>query len=147
MKLFQFGEIKTQHCLILQKGVKLPEKEIRSFFDSLRDFLKTFENASKYLQIPLAKPKDAIGSTKAKDNLFVQNYNDIIEHPNRQFCLSFWFQNNKSSVFNIQKFEIHGNQFFLTKIVNTNHREIHHLSKNRYYVANRCEKIQSKYNL
>ena len=73
------------------------------------------------------EPKVEIGSTKSKDNLFAHYYNDIIEHPNRQFPLSFRFGNNNSCVISIKKFELHGNQFILTEIVNLNYREVHHL--------------------
>ena len=45
-----------------------------------------------------------------------------------------------------QNFELHGNQFILTEIVELNHREIHHLYKNRHYVANKCEIIESNCN-
>ena len=85
--------------------------------DSLRNFLKTFDEASKCLQIPLFKPKIEIGSTKSKDNLFVQNYNDIFEHPNRQIRLAFRFGNKISCVFT---------------------REFHLLYKNVFYDANKC---------
>ena len=115
--------------------------------DNLRDFLKTFDQASKCVQIPLPKPKVEIGSTKSKNNLFAHHYNDIIEHTNRQIRSSFRFGNNNSCVFSLKKFELHGNQFFLTEIVNLNHREVHHLYKNRYYVSIKCEIIESNYNV
>ena len=83
---------------------------------------------------------------KSTDNLFAHCYNNINEHPNRLFRLSFPFENNKFCVFSIKKFELHGNQLFLTEIVNLNHRENHQLYKNRYYVAkqvwNNWEQIQ-----
>ena len=113
----------------------------------MRDFLKTFDQASKWIQIPLPKPEVENGSTKSKDNLFAHHYNDIIEHPNRQIRLSFRFGNNSSCVFSLKKFQLHGNQFILTEIVNFNHREIHHLYKKRYYVANKCEIIESNFNV
>ena len=147
IKLFQFCALKTQQRYILQEEVNISKRELTCLVDILRDFLKTFDKASKCIQIPLPKPKVEIGSTKAKDNLFAHYYNDIIEHPNRQICLSFRFGNNNSSVYSLKKFELHGNQFNLTEIVNLNHREIHHLYKNRYYVANKCEIIESKYNV
>ena len=87
-------------------------------------------------------PKVEIGPTKSKDNLIAHHNNDIIEHPNRQIRSSFRFGNSNSCVFSLKKFELHGNQFILTEIVNLNHRENHHLYKNRYYVANKCEKIE-----
>ena len=127
--------------------MKISKRELTCLVDNLRDFLKTFDQASKWIQIPLPKPKVEIGSTKSEDNLFAHYYNDIIEQPNRQIRLSFRFGNNNSCVFFIEKFEIYGNQFILTEIVNLNHREIHYLYENRYYVANKCEKKESNYNV
>ena len=43
------------------------------------------------------------------------------------------------------KLDLHGNQFFLTESVNLNNREIHDLYTNRYYVANKCEIVESNY--
>ena len=147
IKLFQFCDIKTQQRYILQEEVNISKRELTCLVDNLRDFLKTFDHASKSIQTPLPKPKVEIGSTKSKDNLFAHYYNDIIEHPNRQIHLSFPFGNNNSCVFSLKKFELHGNQFVLTEIVNLNHREIHHLYKNRFYVTNKCETIESNYNV
>ena len=147
IKLFQFCDIKTQQRYILQEEVNISKREPTCLVDSLLDFLKTFDQASECIQIPVPKPKVEIGSTKSKDNLFAHYYNDIIQHPNRQNCLSFRFGNNNSYVFSIKKFELHGNQFILTEIVNFNQREIHHLYKNRYHVANKCEIIGSSYNV
>ena len=147
IKLFQFCDFKTQQRYILQEEVNVSKRGLTCLVDNLRDFLKTFDQASKCIQIPLRRPKVEIGSTKSKDNLFVHQYNDSIEHPNRQIRLSFRFGNNISCVFSLKKFELHGNQFILTEIVNLNHRAIHLLYKNRYYVANKCEIIESNYNL
>ena len=127
--------------------MKISRRELTSSVDSLRDFLKTFDYASKCIQILLLAPKVEIEPTKSKDILFAHYSNDIIEHPNRQIRSSFRFGNNNSSVIFIKKFELHGNQFILTEIINLNHREIHHLYKNRYYVANKCETIESNYNV
>ena len=106
--------------------------------DNLRDFLKTFDQASKCIQIPLPKPEVEIGSTKSKNNLFAHYFNDIVEHPNRQIRLSFRFGKNNSCVFSID-----GNQFILTEIVNLNHRENHYLYKNRYYVQTSVKKSRA----
>ena len=67
------------------------KRELNCSVDSVHDFLKAFDHASKCLQVPLLKPKVEIGSTRSKDNLFAHYYNDIIEHPNRQIRLSFRF--------------------------------------------------------
>ena len=138
---------KVQQRFILQEEVIISKRELTYLVDNLRDFLKTFDKASKCIQIPLPKPKVEIGSTKSKDNLFAHYYNDLFEHPNRQIRLWFRFENNNSCVFSIKKFELHGNQYIPTKIVKVNHREIHHLYKNRYYVANKCEIFESNYNV
>ena len=71
--------------------MNISKKELTCLVDSLRDFLKTFDQASKCIQVPLPKPKVEIGPTKSRDNLFVHYYNDIIEHPIRQIRLSFLF--------------------------------------------------------
>ena len=127
--------------------MNISKGELTCLVKNLRDFLKTFDQASKCIQIPLPKPKVEIGSTKSKDNLFAHYCNDIIEHPNRQSHLSFRFGNNTSRVVSIKNIELHGNQSIHPEIVNLNHREIHHLYKNRYYVANKCETIESNYNV
>ena len=147
IKLIQCCDLKTQKRHILREEVSNSKRELTRLVDNLRDFLKTFDQASKCIQIPLPKPKVVIESTKSKDNLFAHYYNDIIEHPNRQICLSFRFGNNNSCVFSLKKFELYGNQFILTEIVNLNHREFHHFYKNRYYVANKCEIFESNYNV
>ena len=145
--MFQFCDLETQQGYILQEEVNIFKRELTCLVYNLRDFLKTFDQASKCIQIPLLKPKVDIGSTKSKDNLFAHYYNDIIEYPNRQIRLSFRFGNNNSGIFSLKNFELHGNQFILTEIVNLNHPEIHHLYRNRYYVANKCEIIESDYNV
>ena len=66
IKLFQFGDLKTQQRYILQEEVNISKRELTCLVDSLRDFLKTFDQASKCIQIPLPKPKVEIGSTKSK---------------------------------------------------------------------------------
>ena len=129
IKLFQFCDLKTQQCYNLHEEVNISKRELTCLVDNLRDFLKTFDQASKCIQIPLPKAKVEIGSTKSKDNLFAHHYNDIIDHPNRQFRLPFRFGNNNSCVFSLKKFELHGNQFIPTEIVNLNHREIHHFTR------------------
>ena len=147
IKLFQFCDLKTQQHFILKEEVNISKRELTCLVNNLRDFLKTFDQASKCIKIPLPKPKVEIGCTKSKDNILAHYYNDIIEQPNRQTRLSFRFGNNKSRVFFLKKFELHGNQFILKEIVNLNHREIYHLYKNRYYVANKCEIVESNYNV
>ena len=147
IKLFHFCDLKTQQRYILQEITNISRKGPTSLVDSLRDFLNTFDDGRKCILIPLPLPKYEIGSTKSKDNLFAQYYNDTTEHPNRQIRLTFRFGNSNSCVVSIKKFELHGNQILLTEIVNLNHRELHHLYKNPYYVAKKCETIESNYDV
>ena len=83
IKLFQFCDINTQQRYILLEEVNISKKELTSLVDSLRDFLKTFDHASKSIQVSLPKPKNEVGSTKSKHNLFAHYYNDIIKLPSR----------------------------------------------------------------
>ena len=99
--------------------MNISKRELTCLVNNLREFLETFDQASKCIQIPLSKPKVEIGSTKTKDNLFARHYNDIIEHPNIQIRLSFRFGTNNSCVISLKKFELHGNQFILTESRNS----------------------------
>ena len=109
IKLIQFCDLETQQRYILQEKVTISKRELTGLVDSLCDFLKTLDHASKCIQVPLPKHKVEIGSTKSKENLFAPFYNDIIEHPNRQIRSWFQFGNNNSFVFCIKKFELHDN--------------------------------------
>ena len=147
-RLFQFCDIMAHPQYIFQEEVEVNDskRELSSLVDSLRDLLKTFDKASEWLQIPSPKPTYEIGSTEVKDNLFAPYLIDITEHQNRQFRLSFRFGNNNSCVLSNKNFEGHGNQIFLTEIVNNSHREVQHFYKNRYEVAKKCEILESNYN-
>ena len=70
IKLFHFWGLKTQQRYILQEEKKICNRDLISLVDSLRDLLKTFNHASKCIQIPLPMPKVEIGSRKSKDNPF-----------------------------------------------------------------------------
>ena len=89
IKFLQFCNSKIQQRYILQEEVNICKRELTYLVDSLRDFLKTFDHASKCIQIPLPKPKVDIGCTKSKNNLFALYYSDIMQNPNRQNRLSF----------------------------------------------------------
>ena len=104
------------------------KKDSSSLVDSLCDFPKTFDEASKCkcLQIPFLKPKLEFGSTKSEDNCFAHYHNYILEQPIGKSILPFQFGNTSSCVFLTKKLEIHGNQFNLTEFVNLNYCQIHH---------------------
>ena len=69
--VFHFCDSKLQQRLILKEDVSISKKEIESLLDSLGELLKAFDQANKVSQIPLPKPKFAIGFTKAKTNCSV----------------------------------------------------------------------------
>ena len=64
-----------------------------------------------------------------------------------EFEYRFVLKITKSCIFSIEKFERHGNQLLVTETVNLNHREIYHLYKNRYYIAKKCERVESNYDV
>ena len=70
IKLFQSCDLKTQQRYILHEEVNISKRELTTLVDSLPDFFKTFDQASKCIQISLPKPNVEIGSTKSKDSLF-----------------------------------------------------------------------------
>ena len=96
--------------------MNISKRELTCLVDNLRDFLKTFDQASKCIQIPLPKPKVEIGSKKSEDNLFAHYHNDIIKHPIRQIRLSFRFGNNNSCVFPLKILNYTAIKFFLQKV-------------------------------
>ena len=120
--VIQFCESKLQQQFNLREEVSIFKKEIESPLDSLGELLKVFDQANKVSQIPLPKPKFEIGFSKAKDELFSHCYKDIVEHLKRHIRLSFRFEENKTCVFSIKKFEHYGDQFILTEVVTLGYR-------------------------
>ena len=116
IKFFQFCDLKTQLRYILQEEVNVSERELISLVDSSRDFLRSFDQLSKCIQVPLPKPKVEMGSTKSEDNLFAHHYNNTIEHPIRQIRLSFRFGNNNSRVFSSKMLNCTAINLFLQKL-------------------------------
>ena len=57
IKLFQFCDLKTKQRFILEEEVNISKRTVTSLVDGRRDFLKTFDNASKCIQIPYRSPK------------------------------------------------------------------------------------------
>ena len=65
-KVFHFCDSKLQQRFTLKEEVSISKKEIESLLDSLREFLKAFDQANKVSQIPLSKPKFEIGFTSKR---------------------------------------------------------------------------------
>ena len=132
-KLFQFCNLKNQQRFILEEEVSVSLKELAAFLNTLRQFLKQYDKTLALY--PLPKPKQEIGFTSFKDELFAHCFQDIKEHCNRQIRLSFRFERKKECYFSIKKFQIVGEQNVLKEIINSRHGEVHSLYKNRYYIA------------
>ena len=130
-KLFQFCDLKNQQRFILEEEVSVSLKELAAILNTLRQFLKQYDKAVKFPLYPLPKPKQEIGFTLFKDELFAHYFQDIKEHCNRQIRLSFRFERNKECCFSIKKFQIVGEQNVLTEIINLRHCEVYSLYKNR----------------
>ena len=144
-KVFHFCDSKLQQRFILEEEVSISKKEIESLLDTLGEFLKAFDQANKVSQIPLPKPKFEIGFTKAEDELFTHCYKEIVELLNRQSRLSFRFEKNKTCVSSIKRFVNHVDQIIVTEIVNLGYREIKHFYKNGFFVAYKCDVLESNY--
>ena len=84
INLIQFFDLKTEQRDILHEGVNVSKRQNGFFFDSLRDFLKTFDQAGNSLQIPLPKPKNEIESKKLQDNHFCKHCKGMIEYSRRK---------------------------------------------------------------
>ena len=146
-KLFQFCDLKNQQRFILEEEVSVSLKELAAILNTLRQFLKQYDSAAKFPLYPLAKPKEEIGFTLFKDELFAHYFQDIKEHCNRQIRLSFRFERNKECCFSIKKFQIVGEQNVLTEIINLRHCEVYSLYKNRNYIASKCGIFDSNYDI
>ena len=123
-------------------------KELAAILSTVRQFLKQYDKTVKFPALcPLPKPKQPIGFTLFKDQLFAHYLQDIKEHCNRQIRLSFRFERNKECCLSIKKFQIVGEQNVLTEIISLRHCEVYSLYKNRYYIASKCGIVESNYNV
>ena len=144
---FKFATWRHSSVILIKKTVLYQKRQFSFLVNSLSDFLETFDIPNKCLQFSFSVLKIEIGSTKSKDDFFAHYHNDNIEHRNEPIRSLFRFGNNNSCIFSINNFQQHDNQCIPTKIVNLNHREIHHLQKNRFYVANKCEIFENNYDV
>ena len=147
-KLFQFCNLKNQQRFFLEEEVSLSLKEPAAILNTLRQFLKQYDKTVKFPALhPLTKPKQEIGFTLFKDELFAHYFQDIKEYCNRQIRLSFRFERNRECCFSIKKFEIVGEQNVLTETINVRHCEVYSLYKNCYYIASKCGIFDSNYDI
>ena len=124
--------MKIQQRFIPEEEVSVSLKELAALLNTLRHFLKQYDTTVKFPALyPLPKPKQEIGFTLIKDELYAHFFQDIKEDCNRQIRLSFRFERNKECCFSIKNFKIVGEQNVLTEIINLRHCEVYSLYKNR----------------
>ena len=98
-KLFQFCNLKNQQRFILEEEVSVSFKELLAILNTLRQFLKQYDKTVKLAALhPLHKPKQEIGLTLLKVELFAHYFQYLKEHCNRQIRLSFRFELTTSVV-------------------------------------------------
>ena len=147
-KLFQFFNLKNQQRFILEEEVSGSLEELAAFLNTLRQFLKQYDKTVKFSALHLLpKPKQEIGFTLCRDELFAHYFPDIKEHRNRQIRLSFRFERNNECCFSIRKFEIVGEQNILTEVINLRHCEVHSPYKNRFHISSKCGFFDSNYDI
>ena len=129
-KLLQFCNLKIEQGFILEEELSFSLKELAAILNILRQLLKQYDKTVKFTTLhSLPKPKQEIGFTLFKGELFAEFFQEIKEHCNRQIRLSFRFERNKERCFSIKKFQIIGEQNVPTEIINLRHRELHSLQK------------------
>ena len=120
-------------------------KQVAALLNSLRQLLKQYDKAVKFLLYHLLKTKQEIGFTFSKEELFAHCFQYIKKHCNRQIRLLFCSERNKECCFSIKKFQIFGEQIVLIEIINLRHCEVYSLHKLCYYDASKSGLFDSKY--
>ena len=131
--------MKNQQRFILEEEVSFSLKEPAVLLNTLRQFLKQYDEAVKFpALLPLPKPKQEIGFTLFEEELFAHYLQDTKEHCNKQKRVSFRFERNIECCFFIKKFQIVAERNVLTEFINLRHYEVHSFYRNCYYIASKC---------
>ena len=147
-KLFHFCNLKNQQRFILEEEVSVSLKGLAAILNTLRQFLKQYNKTVNFPALyNLPKPKQEIGFTLFKVELFAHYFQYTKEHCKRRIRLSFRFERNKEGCFSIKKFKIVGEQNVLTEIINLRQFEVYSFYKNRYYIASKCGILDSNYDI
>ena len=74
-KLYQFCTMKNQQRFNLEEQVSVSLKDFAAILNNLRQFLKQYDKTVKFPALyPLPKPKQEIGFSLFKDELFAQYF-------------------------------------------------------------------------
>ena len=147
-KLSQFCYLKNQQRFILEEEVPVSLKKLAAILNTLRQFLKKYDKAVKFPALhPLPKPKQEIGFTLFKDELFGDYFQDIKRQCNRQIRLCFCFERNTECCFFINKFQTDGERNVPTEILNLRHCEVQSLYKYCCYIPSKRGIFDSIYDI
>ena len=147
IKLIRFCDLKTQQRYILQQDVNISKRELTSLVDSLRDSLKVFDHTSKCIQIPLPKPKADMDLKSQKTISLLITVTISLDIQIDTFVYRSELETTVFAYCPSKSLHYLAVSFFLLEIVNLSIREILHLYKNRYCVANKCEIVESNYDV
>ena len=70
-KLFQFRNLENQQRFFFEEDMSVSLKELAAILNNLRHFLKQCDKAVKSPLYPLPKPKQEVGFTLFKNDLFI----------------------------------------------------------------------------
>ena len=144
INVFQVCDLKTQQRYILQEEVNISKRELTCLVDSLRVFLKTLVKLASAYRFPYQSPKLSLDLQSHKTisllititislNIQIDNF---VYHSDLETSILASFP---SKILNCTAVKL-----FLRKLSTLT---IDHLYKNRYYVANKSEIIESNYNV
>ena len=144
MKLFPLCNSKTQKRYTLQDVVSISKRDWGSLMDSLPNFLRNSDQASKCIWILLLKPNVNIGSKNSKKNkLFTHCHKNFFEYSCRKLHSTSRFGNNKPRLFSIKNFELLSNQLTLANFFNLKFRNFHNFLMNWFYVATNVKRLRA----
>ena len=82
-KLYQFCNLKNRQKFILGEDVSVSIKELAAILNTVCQILKQYNERVKFPLYPLPKPKQEIGFTLCKDELFAHYFQENKEHCSR----------------------------------------------------------------
>ena len=147
IKLFQFSIYWHSNVISSEKKWLYPKENSVVSSTVCASFSKLLIKVASAYRFPYRSPKLRLDLQNQKSISLLITITISLNMQIDKIVYPFDLEKNNSCIFSIKKFELHGNHFILTEIVRLDHREIHYLCKNRYYVANKCQIIESIYDV
>ena len=147
IKLFQVCDLKTQQRYILQEEMLISKRELTSLVNSLLDFpQKLFITLASVYRFPYRSPKLRLDLQSQKTISLLNTITISLNIQIDKFVYRSVFETTILAYFRSKCLNYTAINLFLL-IVNLNRREIHHLYKNRFYAAIKCEINESNYDV